>query len=286
MRREVAIRPAHPAHPPPRSRAGIRAVRRSCKASATLPCRQAPVPAGGGVSVRGQTMRDGASSDRPSRPRLVAGARVRLPSPVQLAADLRAGRTSTLAARHRRRGDPASACGRRAQTALAPGAPSPAPPDASSRHRAEGRGHARPAEPAPPWNGACWSPPGMPGPPHHPSSSSRRRVSSRCGTLGLWSKLSEIAGQAQDEALRCSRVLPLLDLARARACRALARRADLLAASLLELRCRPLDPEERDAESRELESILQEASRLALGAPPPPPPRRLSDASGAPSPGR
>ena len=122
----------------------------------------------------------------------------------------------------------------------------------------------------------------MRAPPQRPSSSCRRRVSSQCGTLGLWSKLSEVAGQAEDEALRCSRVLPLLDLARARACRALARRADVLATSLLDLRSRPRDPEERDADSRELASILQEASRLALGAPPPPPPRRLSDTFAAP----
>lgn len=117
----------------------------------------------------------------------------------------------------------------------------------------------------------------MPVPPRRPSRPHHRRASSQRGVLGLWSKLSEIAGQAEDEALRCSRVLPLLDLSRARACRLLARRAGVLAESMLDLRHDVGRRDERDAESRELESILREASRLALGAPAPPMPRRLSE---------
>lgn len=110
-------------------------------------------------------------------------------------------------------------------------------------------------------------------------------MSSQRGALGLWSKLSEIAGEAEAEALRCSRVLSMIDLKRARACRALADRATVLAEALLELRDPQRAAADREAESRELESVLQEASRLALGAPPPPPPRRLSD-TGMPAIGR
>jgi hypothetical protein len=123
----------------------------------------------------------------------------------------------------------------------------------------------------------------MRAPPPRPSRPRHRRISSQRGALGLWSKLSAIAGEAEDEALRCSRVLTRLDLTRARACRILARRAGVLAESLLDLASSSRDPATREAESRELEGILQEASRLALGAPPPPPPRRLSDPRGTPS---
>jgi hypothetical protein len=111
-------------------------------------------------------------------------------------------------------------------------------------------------------------------------------MSSQRGALGLWSKLSEIAGDAEAEALRCSRVLVMLDLTRAKACRALARRAAVLGEGLLELRNQARTVEQREQESRELASILEEASRLALGAPPPPPPPPLSDTAIEPVPRR
>lgn len=72
----------------------------------------------------------------------------------------------------------------------------------------------------------------------------------------------ETAERAESEAMRCSHVLAALDLARARECRELARRARHLAQAILAWRHADTPQERRLADALAYQEIVQAASRL------------------------
>ena len=84
--------------------------------------------------------------------------------------------------------------------------------------------------------------------------------------LGMRETLLHIAGLARGEAARRSHVLAVFDLARARECRELARRATALAESILEWRDPTTPQDRRLADALEYQTIVQESSRLELEA--------------------
>jgi hypothetical protein len=92
-----------------------------------------------------------------------------------------------------------------------------------------------------------------------------RQTGSYDRALGMRGSLLDIAERAEAEAMRCSHVLAALDLARARACRDLARRARALAHAILEWRHTSTPQERRLADALEYQSIVEDSGRILEG---------------------